>query len=171
MKIFAQSCLLVAVVLILGCGGGDDADRPDLVPVKGTLLDATDQPISGATVAFWHVDGSALPASGVTDSNGKFTLMMYDPGDGAIAGKNKVTVTPRSANATSNTLDPTRTPPPPGDPSSLAQQSEDMPEQTGEPPTDTNAEIDPKYADQKNTPLEFDVPAGGTEAATIRLLD
>ncbi len=83
---------LLAVVILVGCGGGGDApDRPDTVPVTGTvLLDGT--PVADATVTFVPNSGQERGAVGKTDANGQYTLMTFEPGDGAIPGMFLVTV-------------------------------------------------------------------------------
>lgn len=91
--------ILVLPVLV-GCGGG--SDRPDLVPVKGTVtLDG--EPVEGATVYF-SCPAAPRSASGVTDSNGNFTLTSYDSGDGAVPGEHVVTIIKVAASGQSNVL-------------------------------------------------------------------
>ncbi|WP_162006576.1 carboxypeptidase regulatory-like domain-containing protein [Roseimaritima sediminicola] len=76
-----------ALLLSVGCGGGDKNPGVDLEPVKGkVLLDGS--PVQGAIVVFHGERG----ASGVTDANGEFILTTFDPGDGAKEGIYKVTV-------------------------------------------------------------------------------
>ncbi|MCR4411810.1 MAG: hypothetical protein NUV77_05210 [Thermoguttaceae bacterium] len=77
---------LVACVALGGCG----PSTPATVPVSGTVtLDG--QPLEGAAVSFVPI-GQGRPATGQTDSSGKFTLTSFQPGDGAPAGKYKVGV-------------------------------------------------------------------------------
>lgn len=78
--------LLVLVALLSGCGDG----RPTRIPVSGVMT-LEDQPVAGASVMFSPVDGGR-PAEGVTDDQGRFELKTFDPGDGAILGKHRVTV-------------------------------------------------------------------------------
>lgn len=80
---------LLAVVPLAGCGSkavGVDGT----VPVQGTVkLKGT--PLAGATVTF-APSGSGRSASAVTDPQGKFQLTTLKPGDGAMPGDYKVTV-------------------------------------------------------------------------------
>lgn len=84
----------LAVVFVLGasvltgCGGG--ADRPELVPVSGTV-NYKGSPVDGATVTF-STEKSARSSSGVTDSSGKFKLTTFDTNDGAPIGEHVVTI-------------------------------------------------------------------------------
>lgn len=89
---------VVAVSLLTtGCGGGGGPGRPDLTPVSGTVL-YNGKPIAGATVTFWH-EKAPRPASGITDAEGKYSLMMFEPGDGAMDGENTITVSKAGAKA------------------------------------------------------------------------
>lgn len=63
---------------------------PKRVPVEGSVL-FKQKPLEGATVVF-HGEGAPRVSSGITDKDGKFKLTMYDPSDGAIIGKHKITV-------------------------------------------------------------------------------
>lgn len=84
---------LIALSVLAGCGGA--ADRPDLVPVKGTVL-LNGQPVSGATVTFSN-EKAPRSAQGVTDAEGKFQLTSYDTNDGAIEGEHSITITKAAA--------------------------------------------------------------------------
>ena len=91
-----QSCLLMLFVSVwfVGCGGGNDnwsKDRPQTSEVQGKVtLDGA--PVEGATVSFSSVGEKSIGAVGMTDSAGEFSLRTYEPGDGAVPGKHKVTV-------------------------------------------------------------------------------
>ena len=82
--------LLVALLALapplIGCG----PSRPQTMYVDGVVtLDG--EPIEGAAVLFSPEEGR--PASGITDAQGKFELQTFEPRDGAVLGKHKVTVT------------------------------------------------------------------------------
>jgi len=83
-----------AMLLVAGCG----PSRPKVAKVTGTVT-MNGKPVEGATVAFFPQNevtpgvGGGRMASGVTDAQGKFKLMTFEPGDGAVLGKHKVTVT------------------------------------------------------------------------------
>jgi hypothetical protein len=78
-----MACLVVAAVLGTGCGS-----KP--LGIKGkVMLDGA--PLSGASVEFVPEDGGHS-AVGTTDSEGKFSLTTYKPGDGALRGEYRVVV-------------------------------------------------------------------------------
>lgn len=75
----------VALLNIFGCGA-----QPGMSPtarVSGTVT-YQGKPIEGVNVAF--VPSSGRPASGVTDTSGRFTLSTFGNGDGAVLGSHKV---------------------------------------------------------------------------------
>jgi hypothetical protein len=77
-------CLL-ALGLLCGCGANNG-----LAPVQGrVLLDG--QPIAGAAVLF-EPESGGVPATGVTDASGQFSLTTSGRGAGASLGKNSVCV-------------------------------------------------------------------------------
>jgi hypothetical protein len=67
----------------MGCGS-----KPMGIKGKVTLDGA---PLSGASVEFVPEDGGHS-AVGTTDSDGKFSLTTYKPGDGALRGEYRVVV-------------------------------------------------------------------------------
>jgi hypothetical protein len=77
----------MACLFLSGCGGGDSGELPT-VRVSGTLL-VDGKPVSAGTVHFQPDKGP--PATGIV-KDGKFTLTTYKEGDGAIPGKNRVSV-------------------------------------------------------------------------------
>jgi hypothetical protein len=81
--------VFVFCLLCFGCGSSSKLDG--LVPAGG-VLKFNGQPVSGATVTFNPV-GQTRSASGLTDSDGKFTMMTLNPGDGVYSGEYIVTVT------------------------------------------------------------------------------
>lgn len=79
--------LLLLLVPAIGCG------QKGTVPLRGTVkLDG--RPLTGATVYFLAQDGGGRDAVGTTDAEGVFRLSTYEPGDGALPGRYKVTVHP-----------------------------------------------------------------------------
>jgi hypothetical protein len=78
--------MLLGLFLLAGCGGRG----VELAPVEGVVL-FDGKPIDGAGVMFQPV-GGGRPAIGTTDSEGKFRLSTFDPGDGAIVGDHLVAV-------------------------------------------------------------------------------
>jgi hypothetical protein len=85
---FAAGLFLLAAVIV-GCGGSDG-----LAPVDGVVT-YRDKPVPNATVVFMPDAPGTLPASGITDANGRYELMTTAPGDGAHVGKYRVTITAR----------------------------------------------------------------------------
>jgi hypothetical protein len=79
---------MVAIATCLGCGGAPQI--PGLVQVSGTV-NFKGQPVEGATVNFRPESGTRA-ASGRTDANGVFQLTTLNPGDGALPGNYKVSV-------------------------------------------------------------------------------
>lgn len=80
-------CLVVSA---LGCG---QSSGPNVQYVHGVItLDGA--PIEGATVSFSPEDANGIGASGMTQSDGSFTLnaQAAKPGAGTVAGKYAVTV-------------------------------------------------------------------------------
>jgi hypothetical protein len=75
---------LAVLIGVSGCGG-ETREGPQTVKVTGTVtLDG--DPVEGAHVSF-RPRTQGPPAFAVTDKRGRYQLMTFDPGDGAIAGK------------------------------------------------------------------------------------
>jgi hypothetical protein len=80
---------LLSLVFLSGCGG--DGLEP-VYPVSGTITQKG-KPVEGAVVAFTpDSEGAGLPASGITDASGTYKLTTRSSGDGAAAGKYRITV-------------------------------------------------------------------------------
>lgn len=85
--VWIAASLILSVSLLTGCGDSG----PDMAPVTGVVtLDGA--PVENAAVMFVPEAGGR-PATGLTDAEGKFSLETLKPGDGALVGKHKVTVT------------------------------------------------------------------------------
>lgn len=101
----SRSCwlLLAGSLFLVGCGeGGSDVST---VPVTGVVtLDGN--PLPGASVSFSPKDSTGRAAVGMTDMDGKFSLMTVSPGDGAVPGEYGVTVTKGGASASGPKEDP-----------------------------------------------------------------
>lgn len=87
----SSATFVMFLISVLGCGQPTDPNRPKTYPVSGTVTQAG-QPVEGANVVFQLADGSR-GAVGVTDASGKYTLMTFSAGDGAVAGDHKVAIT------------------------------------------------------------------------------
>lgn len=114
---------------------------PQAIPVTGTVT-YKGQAVEGAQVMFTPEGGRA--AEGTTDAAGKFTLTTFKPGDGALAGTHRVTITKI---VTEKSADP-------GNPYG----------------TSTNA-LPAKYGNPGQSPLSETVAAGGKNEFTFALTD
>ena len=81
---------LACSLAVAGCSG-DSADRPETVPVSGTLTLAG-SPVAGATITMSPENGASRPAIASTKDDGSFVMQTYVPGDGVIPGSYKITV-------------------------------------------------------------------------------
>ncbi|QDT93086.1 carboxypeptidase-like regulatory domain-containing protein [Gimesia algae] len=73
-----------------GCGGGLDEDLPETVAVSGVVT-YQGKPVTDASIMFYPMQGRK-PATGRSDTEGKFTLRTFEENDGAIPGEHQVTV-------------------------------------------------------------------------------
>lgn len=94
----------VGLATLVGCGGGG----PAVETVTGVVL-LDGQPVEGATVSFVPA-GSGMFASGLTGTDGTFTLNTAapgaTPGAGAVAGEYAVTIMKMASTAAAKTDDP-----------------------------------------------------------------
>jgi hypothetical protein len=82
--------LTLACVCAAGCGSSAPDNRPERVPVVG-VVKYKQQPVEGAVVVF-NPQGHPHAAIGRTDADGRFELMTFEPGDGAVAGEYLVSI-------------------------------------------------------------------------------
>jgi len=83
----AVRCVVAAsVIAVIGCSG---SDRPKTVHVEGVVT-YQGEPVAEAQVSFIPAQGR--PASGTTGADGRFTLMTFEPDDGAVLGEHTVTI-------------------------------------------------------------------------------
>lgn len=83
-----QALCCVLFVVMTGCG------TRGIYPVRGQIVDRTGAPVAGlkgGSVAFANMDKKG-EAHGSIDEKGNFTLSIETPGDGAYAGKHRVTI-------------------------------------------------------------------------------
>ena len=82
----------VAVLLTLvGCSSDNStSQRPRVVPVSGRVI-ANGQPLAGAHVTFTNTQANRS-AFAKTDEEGKFRLTTFKPNDGAVPGKQQISV-------------------------------------------------------------------------------
>ncbi|MCS7239254.1 MAG: carboxypeptidase-like regulatory domain-containing protein [Thermoguttaceae bacterium] len=132
----------IAIATFFGCGG-----RSDVAYVEGRVtLDG--QPLANATVLF--IPQAGRPASGVTDSNGRYVLE-YEPGKrGAPVGTCRVQIT----TARGETVGPDRKPIPP------------VPEKV---PMRYNVKTELSVVVEagKSNKFDFDLKSGGPVARTV----
>lgn len=82
--------LAVAELTLSGCGSQPVDLRPKRVPVSGTVR-YKNELVEGATIVF-HPEEHPHAAAGKTLEGGQFRLRTFDPDDGAVPGKFKVSV-------------------------------------------------------------------------------
>jgi hypothetical protein len=80
--------VLVAGVGLSICGGCSDG-RPERVPVSGQIL-IDGAPLAHGSILFHAKDHR--PAIGSLDSQGRFQLSTYEPGDGCVPGTHAVSI-------------------------------------------------------------------------------
>lgn len=103
---------LTCLMAFTGCSTSQDKwqkKRPPLTKVMG-MVTFNGEPLSKATVALHPAEGK-YAAFGRSDSNGRFTLETFDPGDGAVAGQYIVTVTKTDLEYESDPIEPDTKPP------------------------------------------------------------
>jgi hypothetical protein len=85
---------LVALLAAAGCSG--DPQQP--YPVNGVIVFEDGQPakeLAGYSVSFMPASGEVLPSSfGTVEEDGTFVLSCKKKGDGAVAGKHHVVLSP-----------------------------------------------------------------------------
>lgn len=97
----ARLTLVLAVCAVVGCSRYVEDKwsraRPPTYPVRG-MVQRDGRPVAGAVVTFLGraAAGGELAAVGQTNSDGRFELKTFRPGDGAITGSHRVTIEKRS---------------------------------------------------------------------------
>ncbi len=89
------SCRMVLVVVIPLSAMLGGCQKKGMAPVQGTVT-YRGQPLPKALVVFMPETPDVLPASGMTDSDGRYELMTIVQGDGATIGKHRVTIEARA---------------------------------------------------------------------------
>ena len=165
-QLFSLGCCIFLTSLLLGCGGG--SEHPELVPVTGTVM-YNDAPVAGAEVSFFAA-GAPRAASDITDADGKYSLTMFEPGDGTMSGENIITVSKlEGGQAAVATATPSSGPP---DPTQLA----NMAQQRMEGGVGAVAALGPKflvpekYSKRETTPLKETISATNNKIP-IKLVD
>ena len=93
---FKQRSALWAMIASVCFAGCDRGDRLKTYPTTGTITFSNGRRFSGGSEAFIVFESieHGLTATGPIDSDGHFTLGTYDPGDGAVVGRHRVSITP-----------------------------------------------------------------------------
>jgi hypothetical protein len=92
--IICSALLLFVGALTVGCGGASKT-----APVTGRVT-YKGKPVPNANVSFSPVDSGGRPATGITDSGGRFTLGTVSTNDGALIGKYQVSIIARGPDRT-----------------------------------------------------------------------
>jgi hypothetical protein len=165
-RFYSLGCCLFSASLFLGCGGG--SGHPELVPVTGTVM-YNNSPVAGAEVSFFAA-GAPRAASDTTDAEGKFSLSMFDPGDGTMAGENIITVSKIEGGPTAVvTATPSSAPP---DPTALASMAQQRMAKGGGATVATGPKslVPEKYSKRETTPLKETISATNNKIP-IKLVD
>ncbi len=93
---FFSRCLSLTLICggfctLVGCGG---LDRPERVPVSGQVL-IDGEPLTVGNIQI--LPDNARPASGKIDTNGRFEMTTFEPGDGVVPGTHRVVVVANEA--------------------------------------------------------------------------
>ena len=88
---FSVLILLLTIFISIGCGKQTVDGRPQPVPVSG-VVKYKQEACADAQLVFAPEDHQ-YAAYARTDSQGRFQLQTFDPGDGAVPGRFKVVVT------------------------------------------------------------------------------
>lgn len=88
-----RSAVLLALLLTLlqpGCGSSKPTGRLPTYAVTGAVT-YKGQPVAGADITFFN-EAANKSSFGRTNDKGEYKLMTYAPGDGALEGKQIVTI-------------------------------------------------------------------------------
>ncbi len=151
---FAMICLCVAV--FAGCGG-EKVKRDPVFPVKGKVT-YKGKPVVGADVVFAH-EGGKRSAFGRTDDEGAYQLTTFGSNDGAVPGKQSVTISKPTAA--------------PSEPEAPVESEAYVPPGYGPPPKaqKTGNEIPAKYAQAATSGLVAVVNEDGENEINFELKD
>jgi len=146
---------LVAVTLLAGCRAR--TDRPATVPVRGVVI-YHGEPVAAANVVL-QSDQAPRAATGTTGADGTFALGTFSPGDGAVPGVHRATVSlPPPATAGVSSVEG-------------ADYEAAMAAQLSRRPPAAAAPIPARYADPNLSGLSFEIAAGRENVLEIRLED
>ena len=145
-RVFALG-LAAGLAALAGCGGG-----PRIAPVSG-VVKVNGRPVKGLVVSFQPVGAADAPnpgrgSSGVTDENGRYTLVYDGEEPGAVVGKHRVRIFAQEGGA--------ELPDTEGDPEAT---------QKARPGRRPQVVIPPEWHDLSTK--EFEVPPSGTDQANF----
>ncbi len=85
--------LSVAVLSTVGCSRGD---RLETYPIDGKIVFSNGNPFAGGSQSFivFQSKEHGVTATGVVELDGSFKVGTYDPEDGAVAGRHRVSISP-----------------------------------------------------------------------------
>lgn len=142
--------LINAAVLCLFLMGCEPANQnPPTSPVTGKVT-YQGEAVEGATIQLVPSDPAGKGANAISEADGTFALSTFEPGDGAMAGKYKVTVRKLV---------------------SVEQGVQKDGEHVGEPAFVNKDMLPKKYRSLGSTPLEFEVTATGENTFDIDIAD
>jgi len=146
---------LVAAAALAGCNRATNGRRPTKpVTVSVTYKGA---PVADATVTFISEEGEPSAAYGTTDASGTAKLKTYEEGDGAVLGKQKVTINKEQITGTQPVA---------------SQESPDyVPPVGSTPPPQVKHLIPAKYSAPDSSPLTADVTSSGPNEFRFELTD
>jgi len=154
--------LMAALVAAACCGCGGKADKTGTLKAGGRVT-YKGEPVSGATVTLVP-QARGRAAVGTTDDSGRFQLTTLSPGDGALPGTYKVTVTKTDQPATS-------TPAPPMDSEAWRKLDTEMMKKAGKPSPPPKDLLPVKYKTADKTPLTCQVETSGKNDFQFDLTD
>ena len=96
----ALSILATVGIVLTGCS---NSSRPPTYPVTGTVT-MQGKPVAGAVITFVPTSNEGEAASAISDSDGKYALTTWRPGDGARPGEYRVKVSKQEQ----QTVDPSK---------------------------------------------------------------
>jgi hypothetical protein len=143
------------------------ASRPKTVRTVATVT-YNGQPVQGAVVTLRATTATGRGAAGITDSRGQTAMMTFEPGDGAIAGSYKVTVSKMEAAASGPQIQP----PDKGGGAAYARMmaSTERPGK-GAPTTGPKNALPVKYNDAEKSGLTAEVKPGTVNNLSFPLTD
>jgi hypothetical protein len=103
---------VIGAVFVAGCGPKfNTTPPPKLYPVKGKVLLASGEPVSGGVITFHPTNMRGAEASGEIGKDGSFELTTIVKNDGALPGSYTVSVSPYFKDGRYSAVPASRVPP------------------------------------------------------------